>query len=125
MPGFINGLLLSAHPRIILRWAGMAGLELPIFELPLVLLPGEQVPLHIFEDRYKRMVGTALEQGEPFGIVLRDDDGARSVGCTARIDDVLERFDDGADEHRGQRRGAVQGDRPLRVARLPGRARSS
>ena len=73
----------------------MAGLELPIFELPLVLLPGEQVPLHIFEDRYKRMVGTALEQGEPFGIVLRDDDGARSIGCTARIDDVLERFDDG------------------------------
>jgi Lon protease-like protein len=73
----------------------MAGLELPIFELPLVLLPGEKVPLHIFEDRYKRMVGRSLEQGEPFGIVLRDDDGARSIGCTARIDDVIERFDDG------------------------------
>jgi Lon protease-like protein len=73
----------------------MAGLELPIFELPLVLLPGEKIPLHIFEDRYKRMIGRSLEQGEPFGIVLRDDDGARSIGCTARIDDVLERFDDG------------------------------
>jgi Lon protease-like protein len=73
----------------------MAGLELPIFELPLVLLPGEKIPLHIFEDRYKRMVGRSLEQGEPFGIVLRDDDGARSIGCTARIDDVVERFDDG------------------------------
>jgi Lon protease-like protein len=87
----------------------MAGLELPIFELPLVLLPGERVPLHIFEDRYKQMVGTSLEQGEPFGIVLRDDDGARSVGCTARIEDVLERFDD------GRMNIVVSGEEPFRV----------
>ncbi len=69
--------------------------QLPIFELPLVLLPGEKLPLHIFEERYKRMVGHSIEQGEPFGVVLRDDDGARSIGCTARIDEVLERFEDG------------------------------
>ncbi|HEX2359729.1 MAG TPA: LON peptidase substrate-binding domain-containing protein [Solirubrobacterales bacterium] len=69
--------------------------ELPIFELPLVLLPGERLPLHIFEDRYKRMIGHSLDDGEPFGVVLRDDDGARSIGCTARVDEVLERFDDG------------------------------
>ena len=87
----------------------MAGLELPIFELPLVLLPGEKVPLHIFEDRYKRMVGRSLEQGEPFGIVLRDDDGARSIGCTARIDDVLERFDD------GRMNIVVSGEAPFKV----------
>ncbi len=87
----------------------MAGLELPIFELPIVLLPGEKIPLHIFEERYKRMVGTALEQGEPFGIVLRDDDGARSIGCTARIDEVLERFDD------GRLNIVVSGEAPFRV----------
>jgi Lon protease-like protein len=87
----------------------MAGLELPIFELPLVLLPGEQVPLHIFEERYKRMIGTVLEQGEPFGIVLRDDDGARSIGCTAHIDDVLERFDD------GRMNIVVSGEAPFKV----------
>jgi Lon protease-like protein len=87
----------------------MAGLELPIFELPLVLLPGEQVPLHIFEERYKRMVGAALEQGEPFGIVLRDDEGARSIGCTARVDDVLERFDD------GRMNIVVSGEAPFKV----------
>ena len=87
----------------------MAGLELPIFELPLVLLPGEQLPLHIFEDRYKRMVGIALEQDEPFGIVLRDDEGARSIGCTARIDDVLERFDD------GRLNIVVSGEAPFKV----------
>jgi Lon protease-like protein len=87
----------------------MAGLELPIFELPLVLLPGEKIPLHIFEDRYKRMVGRSLEQGEPFGIVLRDDEGARSIGCTARIDDVLERFDD------GRMNIVVSGEAPFKV----------
>lgn len=87
----------------------MAGLELPIFELPLVLLPGEQVPLHIFEDPYKRMVGNALDQGEPFGIVLRDDDGARSIGCTARVDDVLERFED------GRMNIVVSGEAPFKV----------
>jgi Lon protease-like protein len=87
----------------------MAGQELPIFELPLVLLPGEQVPLHIFEDRYKRMVGRALDQGEPFGIVLRDDDGARSIGCTARVDDVLERFED------GRLNIVVSGEAPFKV----------
>jgi Lon protease-like protein len=73
----------------------MADQELPIFELPLVLLPGEQLPLHIFEERYKRMIGHAVEQEEPFGIVLRDSEGARSVGCTAKVEQVLERFDDG------------------------------
>jgi Lon protease-like protein len=73
----------------------MTDQELPIFELPLVLLPGEQLPLHIFEDRYKRMIGRSLDEGEPFGVVLRDDEGARSIGCTAQVDEVLERFEDG------------------------------
>ena len=73
----------------------MAG-ELPIFELPAVLLPGELMPLHIFEERYKRMIGHCLETEEPFGVVFRDDDGsARRIGCTARVTEVLEQFDDG------------------------------
>jgi Lon protease-like protein len=76
--------------------AGEEGVELPIFELPAVILPGELMPLHIFEERYKRMVGHCLETEEPFGIVFRDDDGgARRIGCTARITEVVERFDDG------------------------------
>lgn len=70
--------------------------ELPLFELPVVLLPGELMPLHIFEERYKRMIDHCLETEEPFGVVLRDDDGsARRVGCTAKVTEVLERFDDG------------------------------
>ena len=86
----------------------MAG-ELPIFELPLVLLPGERIPLHIFEDRYKRMVGHALDEDEPFGIVLHDDEGARAVGCTARVEEVLERFDD------GRLNIVVTGEEPFKV----------
>jgi Lon protease-like protein len=88
----------------------MAQDELPIFELPAVLLPGELMPLHIFEDRYKRMIGHCLEAEEPFGIVFRDDDGsARRIGCTARVTEVLERFDDGRMDI------VVTGEEPFRV----------
>ena len=83
--------------------------ELPIFELPLVLLPGERVPLHIFEDRYKRMIADCLESGDPFGVVLRDTEGARSIGCTAFVTEVLERFDD------GRLNIVVTGGEPFRV----------
>ena len=83
--------------------------ELPIFELPMVLLPGERVPLHIFEERYKRMIGDCLESGEPFGVVLRDADGARSTGCTAFVTEVLERFED------GRLNVVVTGGEPFRV----------
>jgi Lon protease-like protein len=69
--------------------------EIPIFELPLVLVPGERLPLHIFEERYKAMVSRCLDTGEPFGIVLRGDEGPANVGCSARVEDVLERFEDG------------------------------
>lgn len=86
------------------------GRELPIFELPLVLLPGELLPLHIFEERYKRMVARCVEQGEPFGVVFRDDDrGARRIGCEARVTEVTERFDD------GRLNIIVTGERPFRV----------
>jgi Lon protease-like protein len=68
---------------------------LPIFELPIVLLPEERIPLHIFEERYKRMIERAIATGEPFGILLNDDAGARAVGCTAYVTELLERYEDG------------------------------
>jgi Lon protease-like protein len=86
-----------------------AGAELPIFELPVVLLPGELMPLHIFEERYKRMIGHCLEASEPFGIVYRDSEGARRIGCEARVTEVLEQFDDGRLDV------VVTGGRPFRV----------
>jgi Lon protease-like protein len=96
--------------RICLVAANDGSGELPIFELPAVLLPGELMPLHIFEERYKRMIGHCLEAEEPFGIVFRDDDGsARRIGCTARVTEVLERFDDGRMDI------VVTGEEPFRV----------
>jgi Lon protease-like protein len=75
----------------------MAGLveRFPLFPLGLVLLPEEVVPLHIFEERYKLMIGECLDQGTEFGIVWLSDDGLRETGCAARVTQLLERMDDG------------------------------
>ena len=67
----------------------------PLFPLGIVCLPSEVVPLHIFEERYKTMIGECLEEERPFGIIWLSDDGLREVGCTAEITQVLERMDDG------------------------------
>ncbi len=67
----------------------------PLFLLDLVVLPREAVPLHVFEDRYKVMIGECVGNKEPFGIVWLSDDGLRRVGCAAEITEVLERMDDG------------------------------
>jgi Lon protease-like protein len=87
-----------------------AAVELPIFELPVVLLPGELMPLHIFEERYKRMINRCLDSGEPFGVVFHDAaEGARRIGCEARVTEVTERFDD------GRLNIVVTGERPFRI----------
>ena len=69
--------------------------ELGLFPLKVVLLPTEQIPLHIFEQRYKELIGECIEDDAEFGLVLSDDDGLRKIGTRARVTDVLERFDDG------------------------------
>jgi len=68
---------------------------LPLFPLDLVLLPGVPLPLHIFEPRYKEMIGECLEQKKPFGIVRATDEGVARVGCTAEIVSVTKKYDDG------------------------------
>ena len=69
--------------------------ELPLFPLGIVALPTELIPLHIFEDRYKAMIGHCLEDESEFGIVWLADDGLRPVGCACEIAEVLERTEDG------------------------------
>ncbi len=69
--------------------------DIPLFPLNVVLMPGAPQPLHIFEDRYKQMVDECLEEESEFGMVLADDEGTRDVGCTARIVELVERYDDG------------------------------
>ena len=69
--------------------------DIPLFPLNVVLMPGAPLPLHIFEERYKQMVNECLEQEGEFGMVLADESGTRRVGCTARIVELVERYEDG------------------------------
>lgn len=67
----------------------------PLFPLGLVMLPGEVVPLHIFEPRYRLMIGECLDSETGFGVVWTGEDGLRDVGCGAEVTKVLERLEDG------------------------------
>ena len=69
--------------------------ELGLFPLQLVLLPTERVPLHIFEERYRELIGECLDSGDEFGLVYADDDGVRDIGTRARVTEVLARLADG------------------------------
>ena len=75
------------------RRRGLA--DIPLFPLNLVLMPGAPQPLHIFEERYKQMVNECLEEKSEFGMVFADESGTRKVGCTARIVELVQRYDDG------------------------------
>lgn len=72
----------------------MPGSLLPLFPLPLVLFPETSMPLHIFEDRYKTLF-SELGNAEEFGIVLAKDQGIANIGCSAIVQRVLRRYDDG------------------------------
>ncbi len=86
----------------------------PLFPLGLVLLPGESVPLHIFEDRYKTMIGECLDEEREFGVIWLADDGLKDIGCGARVTRVVERFDD------GRMIIQVEGTTPFRLERRIG-----
>jgi Lon protease-like protein len=79
---------------------------LPLFPLQVVLFPGGELPLHIFEDRYKEMIGEILEERQEFGVVLASEKGIVNTGCTATIDRVLRKYPDGRMDilARGRRR---------------------
>lgn len=69
--------------------------EIGLFPLELVLLPGERVPLHIFEDRYRDLIGECLAADSEFGLVLENEDGLRDVGTSTAVVEVIHSFDDG------------------------------
>lgn len=69
--------------------------RIPLFPLNVVLLPGADLPLHIFEPRYLEMVGKCLKDKSEFGVLLALPNGVVHVGCTAEILEVVKRDDDG------------------------------
>jgi ATP-dependent Lon protease len=71
--------------------------ELGLFPLPIVLVPTERIPLHIFEPRYRELIDECIELGEEFGLVLATGDGAvHEIGTRARVAQVAEVLDDGS-----------------------------
>ena len=71
--------------------------ELGLFPLPIVLVPTEQIPLHIFEPRYRELIGECVETEGEFGLVLATGDGAvHEIGTRARVSEVLEILEDGS-----------------------------
>ena len=81
----------------------------PLFPLSIVALPTENVPLHIFEDRYRTMIEECLEEEREFGIVWMADDELKPVGCACTVEQVLERKED------GRMNILVRGTRPFRL----------
>ena len=73
----------------------MDELLLSLFPLEVVLFPGQTLPLHIFEERYKEMIGECLENRSEFGVVLVKENAILNVGCTAEITAVTRRHKDG------------------------------
>jgi Lon protease-like protein len=69
--------------------------DFPLFPLGLVALPTEAVPLHIFEERYKTMIGLCVAEDREFGIVWLSDDGLREIGCACEVEQVLDTLEDG------------------------------
>ena len=69
--------------------------RIPLFPLNVVLLPGAELPLHIFEPRYREMVRKCMAQRSEFGMLLSMPDGIARVGCTAEILEVLTQYSDG------------------------------
>jgi len=83
--------------------------DLPLFPLDIVVVPKERIPLHIFEPRYKRMIKDSIETGDPFGIVLKENKGLKTIGCSVKIIRVLK-------EHpSGEYDIIVQGKRCFRI----------
>lgn len=68
---------------------------LPLFPLQVVLFPRTPLPLHIFEERYKQMIGEVLRGKSEFGVVLAGEKGIVNTGCTASIEKVLKNYPDG------------------------------
>lgn len=68
---------------------------MPLFPLQVVLFPRTSLPLHIFEERYKQMIGEVMRGKSEFGVVLAGEKGIVNTGCTASIEKVIKKYPDG------------------------------
>jgi ATP-dependent Lon protease len=69
--------------------------RIPLFPLPVVLLPGTTLPLHIFEPRYKLMIRRCVSEKLEFGLIFATEKGLATVGCTAGVTEIIKEYPDG------------------------------
>ncbi len=69
--------------------------RIPLFPLDMVLFPGQAVPLHIFEPRYRQMTRHCIDTQSPFGVIHVHGVNLAQTGCTAMIVKILKEYDDG------------------------------
>jgi Lon protease-like protein len=81
-----------------------------LFPLGVVLFPETLLPLHIFEERYKTMIGECLESDREFGVVYYNGSEMRSKGCTAKVIRLMKRYPDGRMDilTKGERRFTIE-----------------
>ena len=70
-------------------------MKLNLFPLGIVAFPNKSIPLHIFEDRYKRMINDCIDNGNEFGIIYQNIKGIAEFGCTVSVTKLLKRYPDG------------------------------
>ncbi len=81
---------------------------IPLFPLQVVVFPRTRLPLHIFEERYKEMVGDAIRDQSEFGVVLAKEDGIVNAGCTVTVEKVMEMYSDGRNGRPDPRTAALR-----------------
>ena len=69
--------------------------KLPLFPLGLAILPGEELPLHIFEPRYKELIGDCKAENISFGIPFIEGNSISTFGTNVRLDRVIKYYDNG------------------------------
>lgn len=69
--------------------------EIPLFVIPLVVFPESKYPLHIFEDRYKKLIRRCIDRNEPFGIITKEQTNAPLFGSLVKVVELSREFPSG------------------------------
>ena len=70
-------------------------MKLKLFPLSLVAFPSKLIPLHIFEDRYKRMISSCIDEKKDFGIIYQNTKTQSKIGCSVSVEKIINKYPDG------------------------------
>ena len=70
-------------------------MKLKLFPLGIVALPSKVIPLHIFEERYKKLINECIKQKSEFGVIYQNNKGLAKLGCTVSVNKIVNRYPDG------------------------------